>query len=177
MTALYLDSMELADWEAWRAWFLSGDPRRVTCRPVQAPDPAVSATRWEAREEAGSGATYAVRRLPDQVLVGRVSWFDHNPRNGACEIGFVVAPGWRRRGYAREALELLLEHLFREVGVRKVMAQTAAFNQASRGLLEGVGFCEDGRLREHHELDGVFHDDVLLSLLRREWEVLRGRTG
>ena len=48
------------------------------------------------------------------------------------------------------------------------MAQTGAFNQPSIALLEQVGFHQDGRLPQHHLIDGVLEDDQLFSILASE---------
>jgi ribosomal-protein-alanine N-acetyltransferase len=154
----------------WKQWFLADDPHRLTCRPVKIPDISLTLKAWMEREANGTGASFGVVSLDASTLLGRVSYFDHNFRNGAVEIGFVTAPEVRHQGVAREYLELFLEYLFEGLGVRKVMAQTGAFNGGSQALLQAAGFREDGRLREHHLLDGVFHDDVLFSLLASEHE-------
>jgi len=50
-----------------------------------------------------------------------------------------------------------------------VMAQTGEFNHPSVALLTALGFHLDGRLRQHHELDGELHDDLLFSMLREDY--------
>lgn len=67
------------------------------------------------------------------------------------------------------ALKLLLAYLFEHTVLNKVYAQTGAFNLNSIYLLESLGFHQDGRLREHHELNGVFYDDFIYSMLSSDY--------
>jgi RimJ/RimL family protein N-acetyltransferase len=161
--------MRLEDLQAWVEWFRASGPERLTCRPLREFDVPSMLQRHQERSAAGEAGFFAVRRLEDGVLLGRVAWFDHNPRNRSVEIGFVIAPKQQGLGYAYESVGLLLGHLFADRALNKVMAQTGAFNEGSLRLLKRLGFREDGRLRRHHLVDGVLHDDVLLSLLAEEF--------
>ena len=64
---------------------------------------------------------------------------------------------------------MLLKHLFEELEINKIMAQTGEYNDASIALLKKLGFKQDGRLRQHHELDGEMYDDLLFSILAEEF--------
>src|SRR5512143_1157513 len=46
------------------------------------------------------------------------------PRDGVVEIGYGILPDYQRRGLATEAAGALIEHAFREPGVRAVIAET-----------------------------------------------------
>jgi [ribosomal protein S5]-alanine N-acetyltransferase len=63
----------------------------------------------------------------------------------------------------------VLRYLFEHYDLNKVYCQTAGFNEPSVRLLEKFGFHRDATLREHHELDGVFYDDYIYSILKREF--------
>jgi RimJ/RimL family protein N-acetyltransferase len=101
--------------------------------------------------------------------VGKITYFDLNTRNRSAEIGCLLDPAFRGQGYASEALGLLLTYLFGDLNLNKAMAQTGEFNSASIAMLKRWGFRQDGRLRQHHELDGVLHDDLIFSLLADEF--------
>lgn len=104
--------------------------------------------------------------------VGKVDALHFNTRNRSCEIGYLIDPAHRGRGYGKAMLREALRVLFGEYGLNKVHCQTASFNTGSVHLLESLGFHRDGTLREHHELDGVLYDDFVYSLVRREFEKL-----
>ena len=60
------------------------------------------------------------------------------------EIGYAVQPGFRRRGYARAALEVLLQRAAAEPGVRTVRVSISPTNVASLELSSQYGFTEVG---------------------------------
>ena len=55
--------------------------------------------------------------------------------------------------------------------MNKIMAQTGEFNDASIGLLKKLGFKQDGRLRQHHEVEAKMYDDLLFSILSDEFKL------
>lgn len=153
-------------------WFHENDPGRQTCRPIslKTVDELIDAYRQLPKSECEGD--FAVVRIWDKALVGRVRYFDLNWRNRSAEIGYVIGPEFQGQGYATEALDLLLGLLFDGHSLNKVYAQTGEFNDSSIALLKHWGFREDGRLRQHHELDGVLYDDLIFSLLAAEYRAL-----
>ncbi len=70
----------------------------------------------------------------------------HGPPDtaGMVELGYSVDPDFRRRGYARAALELLLARATSEPAVRRVRATISPENEASINLVLQYGFEENG---------------------------------
>lgn len=60
------------------------------------------------------------------------------------EIGYGFIPSSWGQGYATEAVEALVKHLFATTSVQIVTAQTALSNRASERVLEKVGFERTG---------------------------------
>ncbi|MFI2183863.1 GNAT family N-acetyltransferase [Streptomyces sioyaensis] len=70
----------------------------------------------------------------------------HGPPDGVgmVEIGYAVAPDFRRRGYARSTLAELLRRAATEPAVTTVQATIAPDNVASLATISGFGFVEVG---------------------------------
>lgn len=96
------------------------------------------------------------------VSVAGTDW--HRP-----ELAFWLAPEVQGRGYAKEAVSLVIDYIFRVYDTPAVGAGAYAYNEASRGLLESLGFTEEGRLRKFRFIDGEHRDSVEYGLLRSEW--------
>lgn len=79
-----------------------------------------------------------------QVAVGRAGYHEPPDSSGMVEIGYAVDPAYRRRGYARAALEVLLQRADREPRVRRVRVTISPDNVASRRLAAQYGFTEVG---------------------------------
>jgi len=170
-TLVYLD--DPTDFEVLTIykWFLASAPERLTCRPITYRTDNEVIIRHHERMQNPDQRDFAVRRTNDNCLVAQVTYFDLNHRNRSAEIGFMTGPECRRKGYALEAMKLLLNHLFGELGMNKIMAQTGEFNEASIGLLKKLGFKKDGRLRQHHEVEAKMYDDLLFSILSDEFKL------
>ena len=79
-----------------------------------------------------------------QVAVGRAGYHGPPDSSGMVEIGYAVDPAYRRRGYARAALEALLDRAARESQVRTVRVTSSPDNVASYRLASQYGFTEVG---------------------------------
>ncbi|MDX6229843.1 MAG: hypothetical protein QOI76_3233 [Frankiales bacterium] len=79
-----------------------------------------------------------------RLAVGRAGYHGPPDAAGMVEIGYAVDPAYRRHGYARGALLLLLERAARELDVRTVRATVSPDNAASRSLILQYGFVEVG---------------------------------
>ncbi|MBD3299552.1 MAG: GNAT family N-acetyltransferase [candidate division Zixibacteria bacterium] len=169
-TRLKLTSVADDHLRVFHRWFHNNAPERQTCRPISKKTADELVTAYRNLPESETVGDFSVVRLRDEELVGRVRYFDLNWRNRSAEIGYVIGPTFQGEGYATEALELLLALLFDGHSLNKVYAQTAEFNEASVALLQHWGFKQDGRLRQHHELNGEFHDDLIFSLLAAEYK-------
>jgi RimJ/RimL family protein N-acetyltransferase len=112
---------------------------------------------WEVFEQSVGRTRDAVARDPASMRWGTrffvcddpptlVGWggFKGPPQDGAVEIGYAVAPGWRGRGVASAAVRALLAEAWAAPGVEAVLAQTLAEPNASVRVLEKAGFTKDG---------------------------------
>jgi ribosomal-protein-alanine N-acetyltransferase len=84
-------------------------------------------------------------------------------------LAYWLLPEFHGDGYGREAAELLVDRTFHVTSVHGVGAGAFAFNEASRRILESLGFTEEYRHREAEYVNGASRDFVQYGLLRREW--------
>ncbi|GAA4756535.1 GNAT family N-acetyltransferase [Sphingomonas daechungensis] len=85
------------------------------------------------------------------------------------EIGFIFHPDYWGRGYAREALEFVLDRAF---GVHQLPAVTADVdprNEGSIRLLAGLGFQETGREERTFQIGDQWCDSVYFELDAENW--------
>lgn len=69
------------------------------------------------------------------------------------------------RGYATEAIRLLLNYSYCVLGLRKVLLEVLASNERAITTYERAGFRVIGRLLSHFYSDGSFHDVVMMERL------------
>lgn len=86
------------------------------------------------------------------------------------ELGYWLVPEVHGEGYGKESVSLVIEYVFREHDTPAVGAVAFDFNDASRGLLESLGFSEEGRQRKFMFVNGEHRDLIQYGLLREEWQ-------
>ena len=161
---------ERRDLEGIFAWY--NDPE------VVAPFDRFSVDRFDefvrsvgaARDDPASLAPRFVieTKVPAEV-VGVVGHYRPHPVLESVDVWYVVGRREARgRGFGREAVGLLVDHLFETERVERVGATCDVENVPSVRLLEGLGFRREGTLRSalfHH---GAWHDVHVYGLTRSE---------
>lgn len=102
-------------------------------------------------------------------VVGSVSLKNISHSMGYAEIGYGVGEKYHSKGIATTAVRMLVEKVFAETHLRKLVAYVHHKNQPSRRVLEKLGFREEGLLRQHYVINGKPADEILYALLKHEW--------
>jgi len=108
----------------------------------------------------------------DGVTIGSINTHNCNSRYGTFSYGLNIDPDFRRKGYAREAIKLVLRYSFEELRYQKATVTVHSFNEASAKLHESLGFQREGTLRRMLFSEGVFHDLWYYGLTAEEWKAL-----
>lgn len=87
------------------------------------------------------------------LAVGRAGFYGRPDHEGVVEVGYAVDPNFRRRGYARAALQRLLLEADADREVLVVRACVRPDDVAARALLADFGFLEVG---EHWDEEDGF---------------------
>lgn len=106
----------------------------------------------------------------EETPVGNVGLRDRNDQWGTAEVGFWVTPDEQGNGYGTEACELVVGYGFDQLRLAKLTAEAYAFNEASRALLESVGFTHEATLRNQAFVNGERVDLTIYGLLAEEWQ-------
>ena len=103
---------------------------------------------------------------PEGAAIGECDLSEIDRHHKRAEVGFLFArPHWGK-GYAREAMERVIDHGFNELRLERLLARFHDGNDASKLLLEKLGFAYEGRLRAHIVRDGERRDCLIYGRLR-----------
>jgi RimJ/RimL family protein N-acetyltransferase len=105
--------------------------------------------------------------------IGSVSLKNISHSMKYAEIGYGISEAYHRRGIATHAVKLMIEKVFRETDLRKLIAYVHDKNAASCRVLEKLGFQREGFLREHFIINGSPENEILFALLKHEWSIAR----
>jgi RimJ/RimL family protein N-acetyltransferase len=107
--------------------------------------------------------------LPDGTAVGNVSTHHCDRRVGSFSYGINTLREHRGRGYASDAIRILLRYFVLELRYQKVTVGIFDFNETSIHLHRRLGFQAEGRLRRMTYGDGRFADRLIFGLLAEEF--------
>jgi RimJ/RimL family protein N-acetyltransferase len=93
------------------------------------------------------------------------------------EVGYTFGSAHWGHGFAVEAVERLVVHLFEDLGVTRVVGMLHPDNPASAMVLERTGFLFEGHTRSSTWVGDECSDDWIYGLTRPDWEQWRDRPG
>lgn len=117
--------------------------------------------------ETDKDLSFAIETLDRGEHIGfsglhRIDW-----RNGVATTGTLLG---RRdlwgQGYGTDAARVRIRHAFEVLGLRMLLSEVMAENEASVRMLKRAGYCEVGRIPRRLWKRGAFRDVVILVLER-----------
>jgi ribosomal-protein-alanine N-acetyltransferase len=118
--------------------------------------------------EDNSGFVFGLVLPGDDEIMGVIELGDIKQRQRQGTIGYWLGKEHRRRGYMSEAIRLILALGFEDLNLHRVQAYVDPTNEASRKLLEKLGFACEGLLRDIAFYGGEFHDRCMYAILGGE---------
>ena len=102
--------------------------------------------------------------------IGSISLMDIDRQEQKAEIGIVIGDkmAWGK-GYCQEAMGLIIDYAFNTINLNRVHLRVDVDNIGGIKCYERSGFVKEGELREVVFREGKFHNQYILSILRREY--------
>src|SRR5579859_6350552 len=125
----------------------------------------------EDKKRAGSGKNYEFmfHTIAEDKAIGFGGlWVNWNHQNGWIGIG-IGEPDYRGKGYGTDAMRLLVNYGFRELGLYRVQLGVLSNNPRAIRCYEKVGFVREVVQRAEIYRDGQRWDTYIMGILRREW--------
>lgn len=110
------------------------------------------------------------------VLAGSVGLMHIDWISRKAEIGIMIGEKrYWNKGYGTEAMRLILQHGFETLNLHRLYLRVFSDNLGAIRAYEKAGFVHEARMREAHFADGEYKDDLMMSLLRPEWDAAKGK--
>ncbi len=93
--------------------------------------------RWKEKPRRAWEFCIALKETGEAVGIGSVEWVDGQP--GTAELGWILLPACRGKGYATEAARELMRTAFEVLGADTVIAHCDSRNLPSRKVMERLG--------------------------------------
>lgn len=169
-----LRAIEPSDWEIVFEWDQDSD---AAIQSYYLPFPQSKEATKQWAEKTSTQPTekdrffFVIETLSGEIA-GSISTHSCEPRNGTFKYGLAIREEHRKKGYASEAIRILLRYFFGELRYQKVTANVYGFNKASIHLHERLGFQLEGRVRRMIYTQGRYFDELLFGMTAEEAQEL-----
>ena len=98
--------------------------------------------------------------------IGTIDLFDFEPIHKRVGVGiWIVDQGDRQKGYAREALQLLINYVFNQLQLKQIYCNISSINKASINLFSGLDFMLVGVKKDWNKTQEGWEDELLFQRL------------
>lgn len=98
------------------------------------------------------------------LTIGYIDLFDFDPSHLRAGVGILIGEtGERRKGYARESLQLLSKYAFSTLHLHQLYCHIHADNESSIRLFNAAGFVVSGELKHWSLINGTWKNVFLLQ--------------
>jgi ribosomal-protein-alanine N-acetyltransferase len=114
---------------------------------------------------------WAIVRPEDNACIGHVGLYQIDNRVRAAELAILIgdSTAWGK-GVGRNCTKFVVEYGFCELNLNRIHLSVLSTNERAIRLYRGLGFREEGRLRQAQYKRGQYLDVLLMALLREEYD-------
>ncbi len=177
---IYLRPLEMRDFEAWADLRARSRAFLTPWEPAWPDDdltrPAFRRRLRHNQQEIANDEAYhfLIFRDGDHVLAGGLSL--GQLKRGVVQaaiLGYWIGEPHARKGLMSAALRAVTGYAFTTLRLHRIEASCLPHNEASKKLLERMGFTREGYARAYLRINGVWQDHLLYGLLETDPVPLR----
>jgi ribosomal-protein-alanine N-acetyltransferase len=125
---------------------------------------------WTQQERsAGRYVCFGVVPAGCQHAIGVIQIRQLGMSMDAVEWGFAIGSQYWGTGVFQASARAVLAFTFAELGTTRVEARSSVENGRGNGALQKLGACREGVLRKSFLRDGIYHDQVIWSIVADDW--------
>jgi RimJ/RimL family protein N-acetyltransferase len=172
-----LRQIEAEDWEFYYLWNMDSQVRRDV-NDLPFPESKASVKAWaetEAKSEPKNDEmTMCIELRETGKLIGIINSHHCQPRIGEFMYGIAIHREAHRKGYASEAIILLMRYFFDELRYQKCTIDVHSWNEASISLHEKLGFTKEAQVRRSLFTQGKHFDRYIYGMTIEEFRECYG---
>ncbi|MGM9683163.1 MAG: GNAT family N-acetyltransferase [Eubacteriales bacterium] len=123
----------------------------------------------ENRYKIGDFYDWAIVNCENMRMIGTCGFTKIDTNNNCGEIGYVINPEYRGRGFAPEAATAVIGFGFSTLGLHRIEAKFMAGNTPSCRVMEKLGMTFEGFMRESMLVKGSYRTVGVCSILKNEF--------
>lgn len=116
-------------------------------------------------------------RVGDQWLhIGNTGIHQVDAVNRTGEFGILIGEKtYWNQGFGGEATRLALQHGFDDLNLHRIFLRVYANNPRAIACYKAAGFLQEGTLREAIYKNGKYIDEIVMGILKPEWDERKSR--
>lgn len=103
--------------------------------------------------------------IHNSLTVGAIDLFDFDPMHKRLGLGILITGEQRSKGFAAEALDLLIDYCFKILMVHQLYANIIPDNENSIRLFESRNFKLSGRKKDWLLINNQWNDELFYQLI------------
>lgn len=108
-----------------------------------------------------------IEEKTSKKAIGMIDLFDFNPQHKRAGIGILIHPDFQKKGYATEALTLLIKYSFTYLQLHQLYANINDDNINSIRLFEKLNFNQVGIKKDWNLTKDGFKNEILFQLIKQ----------
>jgi len=112
---------------------------------------------------------FAIIEKETQKLIGDLGIHFFDNENKQVEIGCTLNKNFQKKGYATEAVKIVISYLFNELNKHRIITSIDPANKNSINLVERIGFRKEAHFVESLWINGKWVDDLIYAMTERDW--------
>lgn len=161
-----------------KAWEYINDPETKKLLNPRIPFPITleEETKWfEERSSSKDEYNFAIETLGDEKYIGGCGINAVDWKNSVATVGIFIGDKecWGR-GYGTDAMKVLMTFIFEQMNIHKIKLNVFSYNERAIKSYEKCGFRVEGRLRQELFRDGRYCDELVMGILKEEYDQIKG---
>jgi RimJ/RimL family protein N-acetyltransferase len=172
---IYLRTLERDDLDLFWQWFADREVIRYSMGMLIFPFSKAETQEWleQTVHDKQVLSLGIVEKASDQLIgYAGITSISNINRSGEYYI-FIGNKGSWGKGYGTEVTRLIVNYGFRSLNLHRIMLTVFASNTAGIRVYTKAGFTEEGLMRQANYREGIYHDVIVMSILRPEWEQMQ----
>ncbi len=99
-------------------------------------------------------------------MIGAIHLHSKDTLNNNCKIGYIISYRYNKQGYAKEAVEKILDFAFQELKFHRVEADIVVENIDSIHLAESLDMQFESIKHDGYKLEDKYYDEKVYTMIR-----------
>ena len=110
-----------------------------------------------------------IEKNNNNTCIGCIDIYDFDPIHMRAGIGILIQKDYRKLGFARQALELIIHYCFNTLMLKQIYCLIDVLNNDSIKLFTNIGFEQCGLRKEWIKTPNGFIDEIEFQLINKDF--------